>query len=223
MWSAQEKREADRFISADDKSTINFGPGSLWMVATRLRGSGDAPAATATLTATFKVQRRPRDPPALKSEAASTSNAPPPAIEKTSKFKPRALHKVPQYLPSVVDGHVPRGASILIIQRPWIDLILDGYKTLEIRGRHCKKENERIYLALSGGGGIVLGSVTFVTCHGPLTRSDWSARGESHCVAGEALPYGSSTFAWELAKPARFKAPVPYLHKPGVVVWAIKE
>jgi hypothetical protein len=121
-----------------------------------------------------------------------------------------------------VDGHVPRGASILIIQRPWIDLILDGYKTLEIRGRYCKKLNERIYLALSGGGGIILGSATFVKCHGPLSRSEWSARGDEHCVAGDALPYGASTHAWELAAPARFEQPVPYTHKPGVVVWAIK-
>ena len=68
---------------------------------------------------------------------------------------------------------MPKGSSILIIQQPWIDLILDGRKTLEIRGRPCKKERERIYLALSGGGGIVTGSVDYVRCHGPLSNSEW--------------------------------------------------
>ena len=120
------------------------------------------------------------------------------------------------------DGRVPKGASILIIQEPWINLILDGRKTFEIRGRHCKKEHERIYLALSGGGGIVLGSVEFVRCHGPLTRDEWVSGANRHCVAGSSLPYGSSTYAWEMASPVRFHTPVPYEHKQGVVVWAKK-
>ena len=87
-----------------------------------------------------------------------------------------------------------------------VDLILDGHKTLEIRGQRCtKKRGERIYLALSGGGGIILGSTTFAACHGPLSRDEWCARAEKHCVAGSALPYGGRTHAWELIKPVRFR------------------
>ena len=77
-------------------------------------------------------------------------------------------------------------------------------------------------LALSGGGGIVLGSVEFVRCHGPLTRDEWVSGANRHCVAGSSLPYGSSTYAWEMASPVRFHTPVPYEHKQGVVVWAKK-
>ena len=74
-------------------------------------------------------------------------------------------------LPRTCASVTPRGASILIIQQPWIDLILDGHKTLEIRSTRCNKpEGERIYLALSGGGGVILGYVTFVACRGPLSR-----------------------------------------------------
>ena len=124
----------------------------------------------------------------------------------------------------LVDGVVPRGSSILIIQRPWINLILDGHKCFEIRGKPCNsKVGERIYLALSGGGGIVLGSVDFVACHGPLSKGAWAMHAEQHCVSGSALPYGASTHAWELARPQRFRQPVPYQHRPGCVVWAIKE
>ena len=115
---------------------------------------------------------------------------------------------------------VPRGASILIIRNPWIDLILDGHKTFEIRGRRCNKpEGERIYLALSGGGGVVLGAATFVACHGPLSRAEYASRADGHCVAGDTLPY-SATYAWEVRSPERFRSPVAYSHKPGAVVWA---
>jgi len=140
-----------------------------------------------------------------------------------SKFKPRAIKKVNHNVP-VVDGVVPKGASILIIQEPWVSLILDGHKSFEIRGRICNKpRGEKIYIALSGGGGIVVGAATFVACHGPLSKAEYAAAGERHCVAGEALPYGGSTYAWELTKPVRFRTPIPYNHKRGVVVWAKME
>ena len=141
----------------------------------------------------------------------------------STKFKPRPITKKPAKTATVV-GKVPRGASILIIQRPWIDLILDGYKTIEVRGGVCnKKKGERIYLALSGAGGLILGSAVFVACHGPFTSAEWEARGDQHCVAGEALPYGGRTHGWELQKPERFKEPVPYAVKAGCVVWALKD
>ena len=118
---------------------------------------------------------------------------------------------------------VPCGASILIIQQPWIDLILDGHKTLEIRGMRCKKpEGERIYLALSGAGGWVLGAATFVACHSPLSRAEYASLADGHRVAGDALPY-SATYAWEVRLPERFRLPVSYCHKLGQVVWATME
>ena len=142
---------------------------------------------------------------------------------KESKFKPRPIkaadHKVPR-----IDGAVPRGASILIIQEPWINLLLDGHKTLEIRGMRCNKPaGEKVYFALSGGGGILLGGMTFVACHGPLAPAEYAERCEQHCVAGTALPYGASTYAWEFKAPVRFRQPVPYLHRHGVVTWAKKD
>ena len=60
-----------------------------------------------------------------------------------SKFVPlENIPPAPAPTP-VTPGEVPEGASILIIQQPWIDLILDGRKTLEIRGRICKKQVRR--------------------------------------------------------------------------------
>ena len=95
-------------------------------------------------------------------------------------------------------------------------LLLDGIKSLEVRGNLCKKQaGERIYLACSGAGGYLFGAVTFVKCHGPLTRAEWAAKGMQHCVGGDSLPYSGGTFAWEFSKPQRFREPVRYLQKPG--------
>jgi hypothetical protein len=139
----------------------------------------------------------------------------------STKFFPIAKLRPPVCPPRLEDGVVPKGASILIVQQPWIGLLLLGVKTLEIRGRPCSKPaGERVYLALSGGGGIVLGSVEFVACHGPLSKPEWAKRAPEHCVLAQKLPY-PTTYAWEFTAPARFRKPVPYEHKPGVVVWAV--
>lgn len=137
------------------------------------------------------------------------------------KFHPRPIDRSVDHRVPIVEGHVPRGASILIIQDPWLSLILDGHKTMEIRGTICKKpRGEKVFLALSGAGGLIIGAVSFVACHGPLTRAEYAAKAESHCVAGETLPYGGHTYAWQFKAPVRFREPVRYVHKPGVVVWA---
>jgi hypothetical protein len=135
------------------------------------------------------------------------------------KFLPiPALPERSMQVPTVV-GMVPDGGSILIIKEPWINLILDGRKSLEIRGQSTKKAMQRVFLALSGGGGLVLGSALLVCCHGPLSRREWAELKNNHCVAGDKLPY-ASTYAWELCSPQRFDVPVSYEHKQGCVVWA---
>ena len=139
------------------------------------------------------------------------------------RIKPRPLSTKPVPKVPVVEGRVPDDASILIIQKPWLDRILSGHKTLEIRSQPCHKVGQRIYLALSGGGGIVLGSVLLIACHGPLSRDEWTARADEHCVAGDKLPYGTSTYAWEVVQPQLFKEPVPYKAKRGQVIWAVFE
>ena len=120
------------------------------------------------------------------------------------KFQPRAISKVDRIVPVIDGGEtmlsapsmpqrnmertltrapclpplgfavIPKRAPILIIQDPWVSLILDGHKTFEVRGTPCKKSaGEKIYLALSGGGGIVVGEATFVACHGPLSKAQF--------------------------------------------------
>lgn len=78
-------------------------------------------------------------------------------------------------------------------------------------------------MALSGGGGVVLGSAEFTGCVELGTTNEYEARAHDHCVAGSTLPYGGSTYGWGLRAPMRFAQPVPYHHKKGVVVWAKME
>ena len=123
----------------------------------------------------------------------------------------------------VVQGRIPAGASILILKQPWLRLILEGKKQLEVRGTSCRKDRgTRIYLALSGAGGVVHGSVEFVACHGPLSAAEYARRASQHCVAGSTLPY-ETTYGWEVRAPERFAEPVWYPQRQGCVVWAKME
>jgi hypothetical protein len=177
------------------------------------------------LTEVLPARRKRKEPEPVESAVEAATTKPVvkrPVILKQAnpKFKPLATLPATARPTPCVKGTVAKNSSILIIQEPWIDLILDGRKTLEIRGKPCKKERERIYLALSGGGGIILGSVEFVRCHGPLSSDEWASMAQQHCVGGGTLPYGRSTYAWEMRSPIKFAEPVQYAHKPGIVVWA---
>ena len=140
--------------------------------------------------------------------------------KKNSKFKPCFHPSTFNASVEIVDYcSVPSGSDILLIQAPWLGLILDGRKTWEIRGQICRKSDGlRIYLALPGAGGVILGSVNFVKCCGPLSQQEYTASRERHLIAGDDLPY-ASTYAWEFNSPKRFRTPVTYRQKKGVVTW----
>lgn len=165
------------------------------------------------MAAVTKAPKAPR--PTTKARAKARAKAS--AKNKFVPIEPLPMREL-QVAPAV-DGEVPHGASILIVQEPWISLILSGHKKYEIRGSTCKKRG-RVFLAVSGGGGKVVGSVEVVQTHGPLDVVSWKQMAEGHCVAGEKLPYGAKTHAWQLASPIRFRTPMPYTHKQGCVVWA---
>ena len=160
-------------------------------------------------------------PPAIERSTGRPKRKVRPApAEKKSKFKvlagiPAATKPTP-----CVARKVPSGAAILKVQRPWIDLILDGRKTWEIRGQRSCKPPQDIFLAPSGEGGIIIGSVKFVRCIGPLSREQWKDAAK-HCVGGTALPYGRNTFAWEVKDPVRFPEPAPFANESGPVTWSV--
>lgn len=109
----------------------------------------------------------------------------------------------------IVDG--------LIIKEKWLELILAGKKTWEIRGSRTKKRGT-IYLIKSGSGQIV-GQVDLIGCM-ELANEQYERNSSRHCIGTgfSRLPY-KKPYAWILDNAIRYKKPIPYTHPQGAVIW----
>ena len=105
----------------------------------------------------------------------------------------------------------------LIIKRPWIDFVLDGTKTWEIRGSNTKIRGE-IELIQSGSG-LVVGKAELIDCKELSLPEYQSSSDKHHIIDGlDSLPY-KRTFAWILKNPIRYEKPRPYKHPNGAIIW----
>jgi len=107
----------------------------------------------------------------------------------------------------------------LVIKSPWIDLILQGQKTWEIRGKNTAQRG-RIALIKSKSG-CILGRCRLVDCVGPLSLEQLRETTEKHHIPLNGLtelPY-EKTYAWVLAEPTLLAKPIPYKHPSGAVIW----
>jgi hypothetical protein len=107
----------------------------------------------------------------------------------------------------------------LLIRHPWIDLILDGKKTWEIRGARTTVR-ETIGLVPSGSG-TVIGVCDLIDCVGPLTAQEFrkNAKKAGMRPSEAELGWYRQTYAWVLEKPRMLKRPIPYQHPSGAVIW----
>jgi hypothetical protein len=108
----------------------------------------------------------------------------------------------------------------LIIRSPWIEKILKGEKTWELRGSNTRIRGK---IALIGGGTkAIFGVCELTDAKGPLSVDELLASVHLHCLEkGElenGLPY-RKTYAWVLENPLAFTRPVPYGHPRGAVIW----
>lgn len=106
----------------------------------------------------------------------------------------------------------------LIVKSPWIDYILSGDKTWEIRGLRTKIRGE-IGLIKSGSGRIY-GKANLIDCF-EISLPIYQSSIKMHMIPKEflnVLPY-KKTFAWVLEKAERFDEPIPYIHPMGAVIW----
>ena len=102
---------------------------------------------------------------------------------------------------------------ILPLLKRWMDLILDGKKTLEIKGCRCPSlVGTRIWLRMSKSC-LVFGSARVVSWEGPLTKTQWELLRSSHCVEGG--PLYQRSFAWKLADVVRLPRPIAIINKKG--------
>jgi len=107
----------------------------------------------------------------------------------------------------------------LLIRSPHIEKILEGKKIWEIRGSRTDVR-EQVGLVRSGSGTII-GVCDVVDCIPILTdeQSRRNARKAGSKPSEVSLGYYKNTFAWVLANPQYLKAPVPYKHPTGAIIW----
>lgn len=106
----------------------------------------------------------------------------------------------------------------LIIKSPWIEYILSGKKTWEIRGSNTKIRGT-VYLIKSGSGQIY-GTAEIVNCI-ELSLEQYQSAYNKHMIPLEylsQLPY-KRTFAWVLDNAVLFNTPLEYKHPRGAVIW----
>ena len=104
----------------------------------------------------------------------------------------------------------------LIIKQPWIDYILDGKKTWEIRG--CKTNFRGKIELIQSGSGLVVGSCEIIDCK-ELTLDDYKINIQKHNIQSvDKLPY-KKTHAWVISHAKRYETPRKYKHPQGAIIW----
>ena len=106
----------------------------------------------------------------------------------------------------------------LIVRTPWVDYLLDGTKTWEIRGSATSIRG-RIAL-IRGGSGLVVGAIDLVECL-PLTRDEYLQGEACHRIPAEQVDVVryKTMYAWVMCNPKTLKEPIPYRHPRGAIIW----
>lgn len=106
----------------------------------------------------------------------------------------------------------------LIIKAPYINWILKGEKTIELRGFNTKKRGK--IALIESGTGCVVGTVEITNAFEIATKSQYEKLRLRHCVGRERkdIRY-KRLWAWELEKPEMFEEPIPYEQQRGQQVW----
>ena len=116
-------------------------------------------------------------------------------------------------------GDLP--AKALIIDTPWIDLILSGQKVWEMRSRVCSIRG-RIGLIRKGSKQI-FGFADLVDSLGPFTEHELRQRRDKHAITEDRLPddewVANWNHAWVLENVEILAEPVGYNHPNGAVTW----
>jgi hypothetical protein len=109
----------------------------------------------------------------------------------------------------------------LVVDEPWIGMILRGEKTWEMRKGVCKYRGP--IALIRKGSGQVVGTARVVDCRPALDTSAAYAAAQPHhgilpARQGQAFADGWRT-PWVLAEARRLPHAVPYKHPSGAVIW----
>lgn len=106
----------------------------------------------------------------------------------------------------------------LIIDTPWIDYILEGKKTWEMRSTATKIRGQ-IYLVKKGSGTIVA-TAKVVDSLGPFNEPEILESIHKHCIPKEKIPSILKwCHAWVLEDIKPLDKPIAYTHPQGAVIW----
>lgn len=108
----------------------------------------------------------------------------------------------------------------LIVKKRWLDLIISGKKTIEIRGSNTKKTGEKIYLLESITHKVRAECVIETTY--PISCSDWSEERNKHCVDvsyADLKRRYKTPYAWVFSRIEPITDTWYYDHPTGAVIW----
>lgn len=137
-----------------------------------------------------------------------------PIRRRTRKGRPPAMSKTRLAAP-VVDADMGHVQSGLVIDEPWISKILAGEKVWEMRSAATRKRG-RIALVKKGSGTLV-GLATIKDVLGPFDEAQIGETFEFHKVPTHAI--GKWRHAWVLEDVVTLTRPIPYVHRPGAVIF----
>ena len=105
----------------------------------------------------------------------------------------------------------------LIIKKPWIDYILAGEKTWEIRGSATHIRGK--ILLIQSKTKTIVGEANLTGCI-ELTPHEYFNRTDKHCIPTQhkELPY-KKIYAWVIQDAVRYDVPIPYDHPKGAIIW----
>jgi hypothetical protein len=104
----------------------------------------------------------------------------------------------------------------LVIKGKWLNLILSGRKTWEIRGTPTKVR--RLVQLAQSGSGLLVGEARVTECL-RLDLHDMSNHTEKHCIHDLSIVTYRSIYAWVLEDAKRHAVPKPYKHPQGAITW----
>lgn len=104
----------------------------------------------------------------------------------------------------------------LIIRKPWIDMILSGEKTWEMRSQPTNVRG-RIGL-IEQGSGLIVGECELVNSGESVNNFNPGYGGDMHKIDDLSL-LEKWHYPWVLSGAKKYDVPIPYKHPKGAVIW----
>ncbi|MBE0436021.1 MAG: ASCH domain-containing protein [Methylomicrobium sp.] len=110
----------------------------------------------------------------------------------------------------------------LVIKSPYIEKILSGAKTWEMRSSAIGMQLRGPIALIKKGSGQVVGVADLVDVKGPLSQQDRLKTIDKHHISPEQLESGETEkwhTAWVLENARPLIIPIHYQHPNGAVIW----